>query len=160
GCPMRSASLLSFVGFFLVAIPFSLSSEPSKYAKEAKWARKLVLDYLEASMWEGYVPNEKDLQVTPSALLHPEVVKYEKIASTDSSGYRLLRYTRPRIMSAEVAPDGSEVIRRGVLEGKMDPAGEKRYPDADITFRVAREAGGGPWSIRFMRLTEQPPVKQ
>jgi hypothetical protein len=54
--------------------------------------------------------------------------------------------------SQDVAPDRTEVVLRGALSGK-DRDG-KAVNDA-LIMRVAKEANGGKWSIRFLRVVDR-----
>jgi hypothetical protein len=64
---------------------------------------------------------------------------------------RAANYRSALITGAEVAPDRTEFIFIGKLKGYRSPYKEGTQ-DAEFAMRVAKEAGGGRWSIRSMRI--------
>jgi hypothetical protein len=54
--------------------------------------------------------------------------------------------------SVSLAPDRSEVLLKGGLNGTNR---QDEKVAADFTMRIAREARGGKWSIRYLLITER-----
>lgn len=113
---------------------------PARREAELKWARRVVQEFLELAT--GDSPAEA------TGLLSQELARAIQSDKLRTSFLDVIwaGYRSPKIISEEVAPNGSEIIVHGVLKGKA------LVDDADITLRVAKESTNGKWSIRMVRL--------
>ena len=143
---MRHIVAWGTLAMVLLAAAFSPAEQKAKPADELKWARQVVADFFEATA---------DSPAAAAGLLSPELAKSIQSnphAYTFLDQIRRWRYKEWKITSEEVAPDGTEIICRGVVKGNK----ELFWPDADFKLRVAKESRKGKWSIRYMRIQERP----
>jgi len=114
-----------------------------KAAPELAWVKGIADDF-----WDTMI-QDADPQV--DTLLSPECLKEQRSSHIQllyqfvhgSLNNPTIRYT-----SEELAPDKSEVVFKGTVS-------EKDVVKADFTLRIAKESGGGKWSIRFIRFKER-----
>lgn len=148
--------------FLMVLVCLAVSQMPltgqaqKDYTAEAKWARGIAEDF-----WRATQFSEAGVQVQNClGLLSPEFAKPFEFFKGSIFGWQTAR-----IDSELVAPDGSEVVFEGLLRQEeprwrwdedapwWSPDGP-RHKKFTFKMRVAREAGGGKWSIRYLELKE------
>jgi hypothetical protein len=144
---VKNVIACSVIALSLLANDYSRGGEKAKPADDLKWAKQVVADFFEATA---------DSPTTAAGLLSPglaNAMSADPRAYTFMDQIRRWNYKEWKVTSEEVAPDGTEIILRGVVKGNK----ELSWPDADFKLRVAKEAVRGTWSIRYMRIQERWP---
>jgi hypothetical protein len=129
---------------YVVVLVGSVQSQAHAEAPaELHWARSVAQDFLDAVM--GKDPS------LAAGLLSPELEhSLAALNHGDASMYLwkhlTIPYDKAEITSEELAPDKSEARFKGIVS----TADRK----VEFALRVARDAPGGKWSIRFLRIKE------
>jgi hypothetical protein len=116
-------------------------------AAELKWAQEIVVDFLEAAT--------SDQGEAAWGLLDADVAKGMQAIRARQS-YHVLKNLDsfykpdPKTISTEIAPNGKEIVVRGMLKCKIDA---DWISDADFKLRVAK--AGDRWTIRFISVQER-----
>jgi hypothetical protein len=144
-------SLFCLFAFYPALLAADAKKEDSA---DLKWARGIAKDF-----WEAYLNGDGEA----GGLLSPELSKSLTIGDSSADRELLLltlpyRHSAVVVVSEEIAPDRNELILRETLSGKKT-IGEETFEQmkvtADYTLRIAKESGGGRWSIRYFRLKER-----
>jgi hypothetical protein len=136
----------------LLALSPVRSDDAAKEKAARAWARRVAKDFL-----DGVLDAHGDMAQASShviGLFSPELAN--AILARQDAPFFFFDWVNgghssARITSEEAAPDGGEVIFSGVLEGEQQ---------ADFVIRVAKEAGHGKWSIRYLRAKIRYPAKK
>lgn len=147
---VRRCLTISLSAFLWCSVVFATNAS-NGIPPELKWARGIADDF-----WEAMIDGDC---LEAAGLLSPELARsYRAIELDRAAGYHLSTLIQRihgiqsvSISSAEMAPDRSEAIFRGMVTGEKQ--GSDPEVKQDFTMRVAKEPGGR-WSIRFLRLKE------
>ncbi len=169
---LRVATLLT-VGAMVLVCPVG-ADDRDKQDREVSWVKQFTTEFFEAAL---AAESDGDYSTPATAFLGPELRAQEKENPTDALIKVVWQYRGAtfRVKSANIAPNGSEVILQGEVV-PPDPAkvreedekargeaallrvfqgidvGKKQTVPADVTVRVARDTEGGRWLIRFIRV--------
>jgi hypothetical protein len=112
------------------------------------WAQRVAKDFFRALSGENYVDGFAEAAglLSPEAARACEAHPYRAFMG-EAKDYRAAVFT-----GVEAAPDRSEFIFSGRLTGYKWKVPQPGPPEVEFSVRVAKEAGGGRWSIRSMRI--------
>jgi len=165
----------------LLAVVLSLgvssacSAEPPQRERELDWVKQLAAEFFELVL---AAESERDYATSITAFLSSELSARLKEQPPEATIPKMAWQYREgtfKLRSAEMAPNGSEVIIVGELTpstARTDPAktkedetarhiakvltgvdlGERQVKPAGVTLRVAKDSEGGRWLIRFVRV--------
>ncbi len=113
-----------------------------KGGQELKWAKGIARDF-----WDAMTDYEVE---QASGLLSPECSQHWQGDGLSHHIWEIADGSKLTIAytSEVMAPDNSEAVFKGTLSAK-------NLVKADFTLRIAKESGGGKWSIRFIRFKER-----
>ena len=124
-------------------------AEDVKRTETVNWAKRIVVDFLQTTTTE--------YPIMALGLVSPELARVmPREESRERNIIKVLHwgYDKHEIVGTEIAPDASEIVFSIIVRAKADYA----CRDADMTIRVAKEAGGR-WSIRFVSMKEREAPK-
>ena len=147
----------ALIGLVVFCTPCLAADDKQAAAAELKWARGIADHF-----WEAVFDSDSDIAAGLMSsqlglLVHRRAGVTEEYI-TQMVSYYIGKGNTASVVSQTLAPGGGEAIFKGVLTGRDDDG--KITRTADYVMRIAREAPGGKWSIRYIRVKDREAKKR